>query len=738
MPLYPPSNVVGSGSPDATDVGDDVVAILGQSNAVGIGENLDATYLDVTDPRVFQLGDLAGSYFQKRALASDPLMHQQQQPAPACVGFGMTFAREYVKTLPANRNVLLVPTARGSTSFNDPNYSWDPAATPAVLNLYTSAVAQIQAALALNPKNRLVAVLWHQGEGDTGVGGMSEAVYAALLDSVIDSLRTTFANPTLPFLVGPMVPERVEGNINAGYPLVNAAHYNTPRRKVCTWWFPGPRNAYNSVANGGTIHYAAAGQRILGQGYAAGLAFAKANVLGTAAVAPTGLTLTQSGTTVTAAWTPGKGRSTDFKVEYSTNGGSTWTTATRTASLLASQPVTGLTLGATVQVRVSGINEQGTSSPTSVVSLTLATIPGQVTGLTAGTSGSNRQDLTWTAVAGATSYLVEYKRHADSTWAPFATTPTTNAASVTGLLTGTSYDYRVTAVNPAGSGTVSSTLQVSTTTLPALATGVGVDMAVGFSTARKLRTAFAGSAIRVRRSSDSAEADIGFDANGNLDEAALLTHVGAGDGFVKTIYNQGTQATSDLTQTTTTLQPKIVTAGVVEKILGVPMVSFTGTQWLGAAFQSLYAAAGATVLTVAQKPASAAAMYVYAEDNAGSAGGTYSPLAYTSGGQPLFNDGSAAKTGSGITDDGTLSQFTSLDTGTALSIAVDGTIRVTATGLTPPVVTISATTFGARRSGGANAFFTGHVAEVVGWTAALTTQQQTDGAANQKSFYGTP
>lgn len=43
---------------------------------------------------------------------------------------------------------------------------------------------------------------------------------------------------------------------------------------------------------------------------------------------------------------------------------------------------------------------------------------------------------------------------------------------------------------------------------------------------RKLRDAYSGSAIRVRRSNDNAEEDIGFTADGNLDQVALMNHVG--------------------------------------------------------------------------------------------------------------------------------------------------------------------------------------------------------------------
>lgn len=87
---------------------------------------------------------------------------------------------------------------------------------------------------------------------------------------------------------------------------------------------------------------------------------------------------------------------------------------------------------------------------------------------------------------------------------------------------------------------------------------------------RKLRTAYTGSAIRVRRSSDSAEQDIGFTSAGDLDESALTTFVGAGDGFVTTWYDQ--QNSNDATQATALQQARIVSSGVVDKLNGFPCV----------------------------------------------------------------------------------------------------------------------------------------------------------------------
>lgn len=81
---------------------------------------------------------------------------------------------------------------------------------------------------------------------------------------------------------------------------------------------------------------------------------------------------------------------------------------------------------------------------------------------------------------------------------------------------------------------------------------------------RKLRAAYAGSAIRVRRSSDNTETDIGFDVNGHLDTATLLTFVGAGNGFVTKVYDQSVAAGSPMAQTTAGSQPAIVLAGVLQ------------------------------------------------------------------------------------------------------------------------------------------------------------------------------
>ncbi|UXH79542.1 Ig-like domain-containing protein [Roseateles amylovorans] len=84
-------------------------------------------------------------------------------------------------------------------------------------------------------------------------------------------------------------------------------------------------------------------------------------------------------------------------------------------------------------------------------------------------------------------------------------------------------------------------------------------------------------AIRVRRSSDNAEQDIGFDASGNLDRQALMDFVGTGatdKGFVTCWYDQSGHGIN-MAQTDPAKQGVIVDGGqLVTRSDGSPAISF--------------------------------------------------------------------------------------------------------------------------------------------------------------------
>jgi hypothetical protein len=100
--------------------------------------------------------------------------------------------------------------------------------------------------------------------------------------------------------------------------------------------------------------------------------------------------------------------------------------------------------------------------------------------------------------------------------------------------------------------------------------------AVAYSAARRLATAYTGALIRVRRSSDNAEQDIGYDTNNVLDQSALTTFVGANNGFVVTIYDQSGNA-KNATQATAVNQPRIVNSGSIDLVNTKPAILGDGS-----------------------------------------------------------------------------------------------------------------------------------------------------------------
>src|SRR5207245_209698 len=146
---------------------------------------------------------------------------------------------------------------------------------------------------------------------------------------------------------------------------------------------------------------------------------------------PTGLTATTVSTSqINLSWTApannGGSVITGYKIERSTNGGTTWSTIeSNTASTATTFSDTGLTASTTYMYRVSAINSVGTSSPSNTASATTSSIidtaPGSPTGLTATTVSSSQINLSWTAPANnggsvITGYKIERSTNSGTTW----------------------------------------------------------------------------------------------------------------------------------------------------------------------------------------------------------------------------------------------------------------------------------------------------------------------------------
>lgn len=93
-------------------------------------------------------------------------------------------------------------------------------------------------------------------------------------------------------------------------------------------------------------------------------------------------------------------------------------------------------------------------------------------------------------------------------------------------------------------------------------------------------SAHGGPCLRVRRSNDGDEADIGFAGSGALDTGTLLAFAGAASAYATRWYDQSGNG-RDAVQATAALQPRIVNAGVLDVgPNGRPCLVFSGAQYL--------------------------------------------------------------------------------------------------------------------------------------------------------------
>lgn len=120
---------------------------------------------------------------------------------------------------------------------------------------------------------------------------------------------------------------------------------------------------------------------------------------------------------------------------------------------------------------------------------TSAAPPSQVVGLTVTAMNSSSMTLTWdTLTPPPTSYVVQYRISGSGTWIN-APSVTTGTCTVAGLLSATSYDFVVSAVNGAGVG-VPSAIATATTSAPLAPPGQVTSLVASNATATTITLAW--------------------------------------------------------------------------------------------------------------------------------------------------------------------------------------------------------------------------------------------------------
>jgi hypothetical protein len=157
-------------------------------------------------------------------------------------------------------------------------------------------------------------------------------------------------------------------------------------------------------------------------------------------VVPGGLAASNiTSNSATLAWNPAAGAA-SYNIRYRITGTTNWTSTTSTTT---SKAISSLTSSSSYEFQLqtnctSGGTSSWSSSSTFTTSPAACGLPTNLSATSITTSGAT---LGWTVVNGAVSYNIQYRISAGSSWT--STTATTNSKTLSGLSSGTTYEFQV-------------------------------------------------------------------------------------------------------------------------------------------------------------------------------------------------------------------------------------------------------------------------------------------------------
>lgn len=246
----------------------DIIIQAGQSNAEGIGKGAAAKAFQASD-RIYSLtADKVGTPLlegMKVVYADEPFhlqrMEERREEGEKLADFSLSFSSLYEKNcLKADRSVLVIRAAVGGTGFQKGHWTQDGI-------LYLKMLEMIDYALSLNPENRLVAFLWHQGEHDAFEHNDPNR-FEQQLTYTISSVRERYHAPNLPFIAGDFVSEWKNKNLSDCIPIVEKIKKVTAEIGNGAFVETADLLSNNqATGNGDDIHFCRAAQYTLGERY---------------------------------------------------------------------------------------------------------------------------------------------------------------------------------------------------------------------------------------------------------------------------------------------------------------------------------------------------------------------------------------------------------------------------------------------------------------------------------------
>jgi hypothetical protein len=233
-----------------------------------------------------------------------------------------------------------------------------------VASRVTQSVSAANAAIAAGANNRIVGILWGQGEADAT---MSAARYQSELIDLINYFRANITGATnCPFVIGGMVPEWVATSTQAQQ--IDSVHRNLPASaSVLRVGFADPPIG---SADPTPFHYDAPSARRLGAQYYLGWLRAVGNTVSGFPAQPTSVEATAvTSSSISISWarpTSGVTRITSWLIRRRIAGGGVWTNTTAVFSATTAT-ITGLSPNTQYEIQVIGVNAQGNGTPSNTL-----------------------------------------------------------------------------------------------------------------------------------------------------------------------------------------------------------------------------------------------------------------------------------------------------------------------------------------------------------------------------------
>ena len=241
----------------------DIIIQGGQSNAAGYGVGPvtneyepceEIVYLD----KVKLLGDNRGG--EEKPFVIHMAEERLADEEKTLGDFSLTFSKKYMESgkLQVGRKILIVRAAVPSVGFQTGH--WGIRAP-----LHKEMIKMTDYALSLNPENKVVGFLWHQGETDSVERNIPANYKKQLLETVFD-VRQRYGN--MPFIVGDFVSEWKSLNLDICKPIINVIKEVVVEVKNSAFIETVDLLSNNQVVkNEDNIHFSKESLHILGERY---------------------------------------------------------------------------------------------------------------------------------------------------------------------------------------------------------------------------------------------------------------------------------------------------------------------------------------------------------------------------------------------------------------------------------------------------------------------------------------